>query len=211
MIYLTISPLQISFIITVVLIGIFIISFFLYFFFYKRSIKKHYKEHFYKKVMSIAKSQDYYLINNFLLKESKSDSEVINHILFANKYIYLIVSFYFDGDIGGNQKDKSLILYTRKKQRYYIDNPLIYLNKTIDKLCSITGIDESLLIGIALINDHCQVAIENKSKELYIIQRNKLKRLIKAIESRDVSNINALQLEECVKAISELKKRNSQE
>ena len=68
-----------------------------------------------------------------------------------------------------------------------------------------------LLIGITVVNKECKISIETNSKQFYIIQKNKLKRLIRAIESRNVGNINAPQLEALVKAIDKLNRKKKKD
>lgn len=208
MIFAKLSNLQISFIVTVTVIVALVLCGLLYFFYRRMTIKKHFREHDYKKIRSIADSKDYYLINNFLFRVGEDDVANIDHILFADKYIYIINDFYYEGDLGGKEQDGSLILYKRNGQKFYTDNPLIFSSKIVTRLSLITGVDKSLMIGIILINDDCQVALENHNKQFYIIQRKRLNALIKAIESRDVGNINATQLEDCVHAINKMNRRN---
>ena len=74
----------------------------------------------------------------------------------------------------------------------------------VKSLADSTGIDINLLIGVVVVNKNCKISIETNNKQYYLIQKNKLKRLIRAIESRNVGNINAAQLEALVKAIDKL-------
>ena len=63
------------------------------------------------------------------------------------------------------------------------------------------------MIGVCLINDNCHCSIETTSKSFYIIQSNNFKKLVKAIESRDIGEINKEQLASAVKAINKLNRR----
>ena len=173
----------------------------------QKSVKKDFKGHYYKRIYKLAMDKDYYLINNFLFKIDDSHVARIDHILFADKYIYIISDFYFDGDISGKEKDASIILEDRKGKKYYYDNPLLTNQKLINKLCLVTGIDPNLLIGISIINDKCMCGIETTTKNFYIIQSNKVRQLIKAIESRPITKINPDQLAKAVKAIDKLNRR----
>ena len=152
--------------------------------------------------------KDYYLINDFLFKIDDSHVGRIDHILFADKYIFVINDFYYDGNIIGKETDKSIILVGKDGKKQYEDNPLALNRKLISKLSLITGINQSLIVGICLINSDCQFSIHVSGKSYYIIQSNKLKALIKAIESRQVGDINKAQLASAVKAIDKLNRRN---
>ena len=202
---------QIAFLIvvpTVVVIAIVVLIYLLY---RRNMMKKNFKYFYYKRLYKIAMDRDYYLINDFLFKIDDSHVGRIDHILFADKYIYIMTDSYFNGDIIGKEDDKSVIVLGRDGKKYYDDNPLITNKKLINKLSLITGINPALLIGICIINDNCRYGIQTSSKSFYYIQSNKLKALIKAIESRQVGAINKEQLASAVKSIDKLNRRKRSE
>ena len=169
--------------------------------------RKHFQVHFYKQVYRVALNNDYYLINQFVFKVDSSKNATVDHILFGSKYIYVIISKYYQGDLVGKYLDKSLIFISHKGKKCYTDNPYNESKTMTSKLSSSTGIDASLMIGIVLINDDCKVEVQSDSKQFYIIQRKRLPSLIKAIESRPVEPINEKQLEKAVQSIAKLNKR----
>lgn len=169
-----------------------------------RHHKNNFNEYCYKAIYKIAFDEDYYLINNFVFRVDHSRVARIDHILFANKYIYVIIDTYYDGSLVGKDEDKSLILIDKKNTKYYTDNQFLVSKSLVNSLSRSTGIDKDLFIGIVVVNNSCKLGIETNEKSNYMIQRNKLKKLIKAIESRDVGNINSAQLESAVKAIDKL-------
>ena len=172
--------------------------------------RKHFQIHFYKRVYKVALDNDYYLINQFVFKVDSSKNATVDHILFGNKYIYVIISKYYQGDLVGKYLDKSLIFISHKGKKCYTDNPFNEVKLLTSKLSSSTSIDASLMIGIVLINDDCKVAVQSESKQFYIIQRKRLAALIKAIESRPINNINEGQLAKAVQSIAKLNKRKKQ-
>ena len=172
--------------------------------------RKHFQIHFYKQVYRVALNNDYYLINQFVFKVDSSKNATVDHILFGSKYIYVIISKYYQGDLVGKYLDKSLIFISHKGKKCYTDNPFNEVKLLTSKLSSSTSIDASLMIGIVLINDDCKVAVQSESKQFYIIQRKRLPSLIKAIESRPVSTINETQLGKAVQSIAKLNKRKKQ-
>lgn len=174
----------------------------------KKKQKSEFKYFYYKSIYKVAMDNDYYLINNFLFKIDDSYVGRIDHILFANKYIYIINDSYFDGDIDGKENDKSIILINRAGKKNYSDNPLLANQKLLKRLSIITGIDATLMIGVCLINNDCQCGVRTSSKSAYIVQAKKFKALVKAIESRDIGDINKEQLANAVKAIDKLNRRN---
>ena len=169
--------------------------------------RRFFQIHFYKQVYRVALDNDYYLINQFVFKVDYSKNATVDHILFGNKYIYVIISKYYQGDLIGKYADKSLIFISHKGKKCYTDNPYNEAKYLTSKLSSSTGIDASLMIGIVLINDDCKVAVQSESKQFYIIQRKRFHALVKAIESRPIENINESQLEKAVQSIAKLNKR----
>ena len=110
----------------------------------------------------------------------------------------------------GKYHDKSLIFISHRGKKCYTDNPFNQVKTLASKLSSSTGIDASLMIGIVLVNDDCKVAVQSDSKQFYIIQRKRLAALIKAIESRPVSEINQTQLAKAVQAIAKQNRRKKE-
>lgn len=204
MILEALNPLQIAFLIAAPLVVIFIVVVFIILPIKKSYRKNNFVEYCYKAIYKIAFDEDYYLINNFLFRADPSKVAKVDHILFGNKYIYVIIDSYFDGDLIGNDNDKSLIFIDRHNRKYYVDNQYT-LSKTLVKyLSGSTGLDQSLMIGIVVVNNNCKIGVQTDSKQFYVIQRNKIKRLVRAIESRNVGKINAEQLASAVKAINKL-------
>lgn len=205
--FIFISNGQLAFFIVVPTVILIVLGFALYFLIRSRMMKKDFKYFYYKRLYRLAMDKDYYLINNFIFKIDDSHVGRIDHILFGDKYIYLINDSYFDGDIEGKENDRSLILINKVGKKYYVDNPIIDNRNILTKLAIVTGIDKSLLISISLINDNCHSGVITSSNSSYIIQSNKMKYLIKAIESRPIGKINAKELANAVKAIDKLNRR----
>lgn len=201
MILAGLNTLQIVFLILAPIAVILLVVFFLVIPINKKHIKTNFKEYCYKAIYKIAFDEDYYLINEYMFRVEPSKVAKIDHILFGNKYIYVILDTYYEGDLTGNETDKSLILVNNKGKKYYTENQYLVTQSLVRALCGQTGIEEGMFIGIVVVNNNCKIGVETNSKQYYIIQRNRLKKLVKAIESRNVGNINAQQLEAAVKAI----------
>ena len=201
------TDVQLAFVIIVPIVLLLFLVITLYFPISGAYRKKFFQIHFYKQVYRVALDNDYYLINQYIFKVDSSKNATVDHILFGNKYIYTIISKYYQGDLIGKYADKSLIFISHKGKKCYTDNPYNEAKYLTSKLSSSTGIDASLMIGIILINDDCKVAVQSESKQFYIIQRKRFPALIKAIESRPVETINETQLEKAVQSIAKQNKR----
>ena len=71
--------------------------------------RKRFQVLYYKRVYKVALENDYYLINQFYFKIDSNKLAKVDHILFGEKYIYVILSKYYEGDLVGKSTDKSLI------------------------------------------------------------------------------------------------------
>ena len=207
MIFNALKPSQIAFLIIVpIIIGV-VVFLLIYFPLKRKKAKTNFKYFYYKYIYKIAMDKDYYLINDFLFRIDKSHVARIDHILFGDKYIYIITDSYFDGDIDGKEDDTSIIRVERNGKKYYEDNPMLVSKKLVNKLSLVTGIDQSLLIGVCMINKDCSCGVVTTGKSFYIVQCNRFKQLVKAIESRPIERINQEQLASAVKAIDKLNRR----
>lgn len=203
----SLTDIQLAFVIIVPIVLFLFISICLYFpisHLYKR---KNFQMHFYKKIYRIAFDNDFYLINQFVFKVDNDKNALVDHILFGDKFVYVIISQYYEGDLIGKATDSSLVFVSHRGKKSYTDNP-IHLSKSLaNKLSSSTGLSASLLIGIVLINDDCKVQVQSESKQFYIIQRKRLTSLIRAIESRPLGAINEAQLAKAVQSIAKTNRR----
>lgn len=204
---ISLTTMQLAFVIIVPIVVVLFLVIVLYFPISSAYRRRHFQTHFYKRVYKVALENDYYLINQYLFKIDTSKLAMVDHILFGEKYIYVILSKYYEGDLLGKSSDKSLIFISHKGKKCYTDNPIIQSKQLSSKLSSATGLDASLLIGIILINDDCKVEVQSDSKQFYIIQRKRFPALIKAIESRPVNEINEAQLAKAVQSIAKQNKR----
>ena len=205
-----IPNIQLAFYIVAPVVLLLFVSFCLYFPISHAYRAKNFQIHYYKKVYRVALDHDYFLINQFVFKIDNSKVASVDHILFGNKYVYVISSKYYQGDLVGKYHDKSLIFISHKGKKCYTDNPYNQVKFLASKLSSSTSVDPSLMIGIVLVNDDCKVAVESDSKQFYIIQRKRFAALIKAIESRPVEDINQIQLAKAVQSIAKQNRRKKE-
>ncbi len=172
------------------------------------NLLKNYMEIYGKNVYSIAQDYDYYLINKLSITLTDLSLVEVDHILFGEKYIYLIKDRYYRGGLIAKERDQSWLYYQKKNGRYYkeyIDNPLRMNDIRRSKVAKATGIDKSLFISIVLINNDCYLSsFDGKSKDNFLCPLMKLRKLIKSIEKRDVSPMNDEQLKDAVQDIARL-------
>lgn len=175
-------------------------------------IRRHLVKIYYKTVHKVALYGDYFLINQLILKIDETNQLEINHLLLADKYIYVINDAFYPGKLTGKMEDESLLFAfgfgRRRKAPKVVDNPLKRNRTRIEKLALITGLDLDLFISIVLVNDDGDFSeIASINKMDYIIQRKDFLKLVNAIEKRPVVEINAIQLAAAVADINRLNLR----
>jgi len=171
-------------------------------------IKKHLVSAYGKKIYHIALYNDFYLINKVNLKLDEDSEAHIDHLLFGEKYIYVIKDRYYDGALQGRDKDSNWMFYHRySRTGKYISNPLAVNRVRLEKLALVTGLDPHLFINLIVVNDACLLdEIATDDNATFVVKLKKLEKLIKAIEQRDIEPIDPDQLDAAVKDIYRLVK-----
>ena len=188
------------------------VLFFIFFPRIKRNvILKNYKKYFGKKIYNIALNEDYYLINGLKLKTRLSHYVTADHVLFGNKYIYVIQDFTFVGEIKAKEVDNTWIAYPSKKggQPYYIKNHLLIGKNNVERIAEETGLDKNFFISILLVNNDIDfLDLKVKSDTSILTKIKDLKKTIMSYEYRDIASINDEQLKYAVKDIAAMNVRD---
>lgn len=189
----------------------FIILFACFFPMFKRASEaKNYKKRYYKKIRKIADIKDYYLINNLTIKNNSQILCTIDHILFGEKYIYVIKDRYYKGALSGVKEDNYWIFFSNEGKRKEITNPIKNNENRCNILSKSTQIDRSFFISIVIINNDCVLKNGNSlnADDSFIVSKSKLEKLIKNIESRDIKKMDQKQLGYAVQDINYLFKES---
>lgn len=157
---------------------------------------------FYPTIRKTAVYYDYYLINQLQIQLINNESLYIDHILFGNKYIYVISDYLFKGVLNGKSQDLKWVLQDKKGQERMIDNPLLETKKILQKLSLRTSLDHSNFIGITLVSKDTKITdLEVNDSQNFIIDTQDFTKLILRIESRDIKPLNP---EELMKRVHEI-------
>ena len=178
--------------------------------FYKAKLKKDFVSIYGKKVYRYALHNDLYLINQLELKGNDDQIIKVDHLLFANKYIYVISDYYLPGSIEAKENDQSFIYksYEKDSEKVYIDNLLIKGRELTNKVAFNLGLKENLFISIALVDDNADFnGFKSSLTDNYIVHLSSLTKLLDSIESRNVAPLNDDQLKYAVKDINRLNER----
>ena len=207
MIFQNVNAWQIAFFIAVPIIVLGIAFFFVFLPIRRSYIKKRFRDYYYHTIRRISVNEDYYLINRFIFRIDDSSVGNIDHIIFGEKFIYIISDKYYDGNIKGKQTDKSLILIDKRGKKCYIDNPFLESAKLLTSLALNTDLDSDIMIGITVVNNGVNIGVKPEGKQFYAIQIKKLPQLIKAIESRPIDPLNEKQLARAVQGFDKINRR----
>ena len=148
---------------------------------YRKRLKNNYVPVYGKRVYRYALHNDLYLINRLELKSNDDQILKIDHLLFGNKYIYVISDYYLPGKIEAKQNDKSFLYtsYIKDSKTVYIDN-LLLRGKTLTKKVALNlGLNPSLFISIALMdNDADFGGFKSTLTDNYIVHLSSFNKLL---------------------------------
>lgn len=164
--------------------------------------------YFYPVIRKTAVYHDYYLINKLEIKLNNRESLYIDHILFGNKYIYVINDYIYKGVLSGNPQDSKWILKNKQGEEEIIDSPFLKTKHLVQKLSLRTGIDHNTFIGITLVSVDTKITDLNvNDSQNFIIDTRDFMKLVLKIEGRDIAPLNAEELKKRVHEIDDLNLR----
>lgn len=185
--------------------------FFLLFFYkpLKRYVwRKNVSRMFYGKVNRVNLDNDYFLLNDVLLKVGSDDYFKIDHILGGGKYLYVITDCYYEGAIVPGS-DPSWTYFTVRERKERIPNPLLANQSYLERLSIVSGVSSSLMVGLVLVNDDCFIApYENVAGRSQLIPLSKLRKTVEFYEKSDVAPLNQEELRHIFVDLHELNARN---
>lgn len=177
---------------------------------YRAKLKKDFVPIYGKKIYRYALHNDLYLINQLELKANDDQIIKVDHLLFANKYIYVISDYYLPGSIEAKENDSSFIYKSSEKgsENVYIDNLLIKGRELTNKVAFNLGLKPNLFISISLVDDDADFNnFKSSQSDNFIVHISSLKKLLDSIEARNVAPLNDDQLKYAVKDINRLNER----
>ncbi len=157
--------------------------------------KKFYQHKVYKSLHYYAEENDQLLLNNVILYlgDDSDKPTVFDHILLADKYIYLVHDIYAKGALYGNIEDNSLFLKDYDMKAHKVTNEVIrnlarmrFLEKALD-----INPNEKLFFSVVVYNSSLIVPRELKTKTVgnLFLSVDELEKTIKMAEDDQVSNI----------------------
>lgn len=148
----------------------------------KLSITK--KSRIRKKLKKISKNNDYLLLSNLVLYINDNNYIEVEHLLIANKFIYVITSKSYFGDINGVANDSKWLLH-RGGKLLHITNPLPNNLKRLRTVAILTNIDEKNFVSMVIINKPSFTNnIKSSRDNEFVVRENNIASFIKERESQ---------------------------
>lgn len=165
--------------------------------------KLFFRHNVYKKIYSIAKNNDYYLLNKVAINV---EGKIIHfdHLLFGNKYIYCIGAKYYSLAINGNYNDSSWFRYKANNNFVYIKNPMRLHRERVNYFSSLISSSSDLFIATIVVNNSCLVNdIKESGKYNKIVRIKDLEKVIKKYENdSNVDPIDPILLHQLVQDVN---------
>jgi|WetSurMetagenome_2_1015567.scaffolds.fasta_scaffold434449_2 hypothetical protein len=151
-----------------------------------------YRHRVYKVLSHFAQEQDQLLLNNvsLLLGGDADQPTVFDHILFADKYIYLVHDIYQKGGLYGNLEDPIVFLKTEKGKIFRIPNEAARNTQRLTALQVALKCppDDHLFVSVVVYNSSLVVppGIVTQTQGKLFVSINKLEKMLKEAEKDDV-------------------------
>ena len=161
------------------------------------------------KIIRIAKRRGLLLIPEAHLSNFEREMLPVNHVLFGEKYIYLISDFLLKGFVSGEEKDNSWIYFNNiTKTTHYLDNLNAISDKNIRDFSGILQISPELIVSICVVPNECDFKIKgDKSDKKNIVHYSSLRRMIRRLENK---KIDALDKQQIIDQFNLIKAKNDE-
>ncbi len=174
--------------------------------------RRTYRKKVYKVLHYYAEEKDQLLLNNAMIIFPGEKSPVIfDHILLADKYVYVIKDIYYDGGIYGNLNDPSLFHEDLRKQVEKIPNPVFVNAERIRKLEKMVNVEPEakLFVNVVCYNKSLilQNGLKTKEQGLFFLPVNELETTIEAAELDNVQTISHEKSERLINLFKERSER----
>lgn len=142
-----------------------------------------------KKLYNLAQDYDYYLLNKVNIKIDDSKSIHVDHLLIADKNIYVIGSRYYIGNIVQTDDIKKVNIESNENLllQQNISNPILYNEIRRQKIAERflgSGVDTSSFKSIVVINNDVDCKLDSSyfTPNSYVCHKKEIRKLILKIE-----------------------------
>jgi len=154
------------------------------------------------KLKKFAIDHDFPLLSNVVIQVRENKFIKIEHILFGNKYIYVITSKCYYGYLRADTIDEKWLLY-RKDKLIHLDNPLKNNEKRIRILANLIDDNMDNFVNVVFLSRPVVASkiVSSKIGELVLLEQNFAKAIEKYEKSSNLNDFTVKSIEEATKKI----------
>jgi hypothetical protein len=160
----------------------------------KLEIKSH-PNRVYRALYEYADENDHLLLNNvdLFLPGDYSEPTRFDHILFADKYIYIVTDFALKGGLYGNINDPNFFVKKLNGQAQQVHNPIPISENNIARFESLLDVnhEDKMLVSVIVYNNSLVVpeALRKMNRNCWFLS---LKELIPTIRKAEKDNVTPI-------------------
>ena len=191
------------FIALAIILVLFIVAFVLFLLMLRKMTSESFKRLATRKVRNIARRHKLLAIENLNILNYKREHLGIDHVIFGNKYVYIITDYMLKGFVSGEVNDNSWVYFNKlKKKNQYLDNLSYVSDKNIQEFAGILGISTEPIVSICLVPNECDFTVKQlEYNKKMVVHYSSLNRKIKELESQNIGTLNEQQTNEQYSAI----------
>ena len=154
------------------------------------------------KLKKFAVDHDFPLLSNVVIQVREDKFIKIEHILFGNKYIYVITSKCYYGYLCANTDDEKWLLY-RKDKLIHLDNPLKNNEKRIRILANLLDDKMEDFVNVVFLSRPVVASkiITRKQGELVLLEQDFAKSIEKYEKGSNLNSFTVKSIEDATKKI----------
>ena len=154
------------------------------------------------KLKKFAIDHDFPLLSNVVIQVREDKFIKIEHILFGNKYIYVISSKCYYGYLYANADDGKWLLY-RKDKLIHLDNPLKINEKRVRILANLLDDNMDNFVNVVFLSRPVVVSkmVVSKPGELILLEKDFTKRIERYEKKCLLNSFSSKSIEEATQKI----------
>lgn len=154
------------------------------------------------KLKKFAIDHDFPLLSNVMIQIRENKFIKLEHVLFGNKYIYVITSKCYYGYLCANSEDEKWLLY-RKDKLIHLDNPLKNNEKRIRILANLLDDNMENFVNVVFLSRPVVVSkiITRHPKEIVVLEQDFAKCIEKYERTSKLNDFTVKSIEDATQKI----------
>ena len=154
------------------------------------------------KLKKFAIDHDFPLLSNVMIQVRENKFIKVEHILFGNKYIYVITSKCYYGYLCANTEDEKWLLY-RKDKLIHLENPLKNNEKRIRIVANLLDDNMENFVNVVFLSRPVVASkvITSNSRQLVLLEKDFDKSIEKYEKSSKLNDFTIKSIEDATKKI----------